>query len=158
MRMRSYGVFSLAALFCVTLLFAFVASAFAEETLEARRARLEAQLASIEQDIVEKRGVLSEKQQQRASLERDIGILDNQITIAQQQIKHRDITISKIRDDIGDKKTAIGEVDKKVLRSEQSLAQLIRRTREIDDVSLAELVVSGSITSFFEDIAVFESL
>ena len=133
-------------------------AATSAETLEERRARLEAQLASIEQDIVEKRGVLSEKQQQRASLERDIGILDNQITIAQQQIKHRDITISKIRDDIGGKKTAIGEVDKKVLRSEQSLAQLIRRTREIDDVSLAELVLSGSITSFFEDIDVFESL
>ncbi len=128
------------------------------ETLQERRARLEAQLADIEQDIVEKRGVLSEKQKMRTSLERDIGILDNQIGVARQQIKHRDLTIAKLRDDIGGKRTAIGDVDKKVLRSEQSLAQLIRRTREIDDVSLAELVLSGSLTNFFEDVDVFETL
>jgi membrane-bound lytic murein transglycosylase B len=128
------------------------------ETLEERRARLERQLAEIEQDIAQKRGVLSEKQKERTSLERDIAILDGQIALAQQQIRHRDLSIAKIRDDIGGKRVAIVEVDKKVVRSEQSLAQLLRRTREIDDTSLAELILSGSLTDFFEDIDVFETL
>ena len=128
------------------------------ETLEERRARLEQELVTIERDIVEKRGVLSEKQKERTSLERDIAILDGQIAVAQKQIKHRDLTISKLHNDIGEKKTAIGEVDKKVSRSEASLAQLIRRTREIDDVSLVELVLSGSLTDFFEDVDAFETL
>src|SRR3989344_2052140 len=128
------------------------------ETTQERRVRLERELAVIEQDIAQKRGVLSEKQRERTSLERDIAILDGQIGVAQQQIKHRNLTIGKIRDDIGDKKTAISEVDRKVTRSEQSLAQLIRRTREIDDVSLAELVLSGSLIDFFEDIDNFETL
>ncbi|MBI2610869.1 lytic murein transglycosylase [Candidatus Kaiserbacteria bacterium] len=128
------------------------------ETLEERRARLESQLVEIERDISEKRGVLSEKQKERASLERDIAILDNQIGVAQQQIKHRDLSISKLRDDISVKKSAIGEVDKKVSRSEQSLAQLIRRTHEIDDISLAELVLGGSLTDLFQDIDNYETL
>lgn len=133
-------------------------STLSSETLEERRTRLEAALTVIEQDIAEKRGVLSEKQKERASLERDISVLDGQITIAKKQIKHRDLTISKLRDDIGDKKQAIGEVDKKVTRSEAALAQLIRRTREIDDISLAEQVLSGSLIDFFEDIDIFETL
>ncbi len=128
------------------------------ETLQERRARLESQLAEIERDIVEKRGVLSEKQKERASLERDIAILDSQISVAKQQIKHRDLTISKLRDDITVKKTAIGEVDKKVSRSEQSLAQLIRRTREIDDTSFAELVLAGTLSDLFQDIDNYETL
>ena len=137
------------------LLFSAPALSFAE-TVEERRARLEQELAVIEQDIVQKRGVLSEKQKERTSLERDIAILDNQIAIAQQQIKHRDLTLSKIHDDIGDKQVAITELDKKVSRSATSLAQILRRTREIDDISLTELILSGSITDFFKDIDDFE--
>ena len=143
------------------VLLAFMCMAFGianAETLEERRARLETELAIIEQDIVEKRGVLSEKQKERTSLERDIAILDNQIGVAQQQIRHRDLTISKIVGDIGQKKTAIVEVDRKVSRSEQSLAQIIRRTREIDDVSIAGLLLAGSLTAMFQDIDTYEVL
>ncbi|PIR83800.1 hypothetical protein COU18_02335 [Candidatus Kaiserbacteria bacterium CG10_big_fil_rev_8_21_14_0_10_51_14] len=145
-----------AAAFLFVFIFPFTTDA--QETPEERRVRLEQQLAEIEKDIVEKRGVLSEKQRERTSLERDIAILDSQIAVAQQQIKHRDITIVKLRDDIGEKQSAIGQVDNKVVRSAQSLAQLIRRTREIDDTSLAEIVLSGTITDFFEDIDMFEVL
>lgn len=150
-------------LFVVLAILASIIVAFAPlissaETPEERRARLERELAAIEEDIVQKRGVLSEKQRERTSLERDIAILDGQIAVAQQQIRHRDLSLARIRDDIGDKQVAISELDKKVVRSEQSLGQLIRRTREIDDISLAELVLSGSLTDFFEDIDVFETL
>ncbi|RJR14385.1 hypothetical protein C4585_00285, partial [Candidatus Parcubacteria bacterium] len=128
------------------------------ETQEERRVRLQQELAAIEQDIAQKRGVLTEKQAERTSLERDIAVLDHQISIAQQQIRHRDLTISKIRDDIGDKQVAISELDKKVERSTASLGQLIRRTKEIDDISLAELVLSGSLTDFFRDFDDFQTI
>lgn len=157
-RMCIFLVAGIAAVTMLLFVFIFPFIADAQETPEERRVRLEQQLAEIEKDIVEKRGVLSEKQRERTSLERDIAILDNQIAVAQQQIKHRDITIVKIRDDIGEKQSAIGQVDNKVVRSAQSLAQLIRRTREIDDTSLAEIVLSGTITDFFEDIDMFEVL
>ena len=156
--MRGRGAFFLVLMLCCSLIAGSYPVLSASETLEERRARLESQLAEIEKDISEKRGVLSEKQKERTSLERDIGILDDQIAVAQKQIKHRDLTISKIRDDISVKKTAIGEVDKKVSRSEQSLAQLIRRTREIDDTSLAEVLLRGSLSELFQDIDNFETL
>ena len=150
--------FLLACLWASSLSFFLDTSHAVAETLQERRVRLEQELANIEKDIAEKRGVLSEKQKERASLERDIAILDDQIAVAKQQIKHRDLTIAKLRDDIGEKKNAIVQVDKKMARSEQSLAQLMRRTREIDDTSLAELVLSGSLTDFFEDVDDFEVL
>lgn len=146
---------SVYALMLFPILFPLIAHG---ETQEERRARLQQELAEIEKDIAEKRGVLSEKQKERTSLERDIAVLDNQIAIAQQQIKYRDLTISKIRDDIGDKQVAIVELDKKVERSSASLGQLIRRTREIDDTSFAELVLSSSLTDFFRDVDNFETL
>ena len=58
--------FVLCALMYVTM---FAAPFFTlAETMEERRIRLEQELAIIEKDIVEKRGVLSEKQKERTSL------------------------------------------------------------------------------------------
>ncbi|MBI4129011.1 MAG: lytic murein transglycosylase [Parcubacteria group bacterium] len=154
---RSGALFAVTAL-SVIVFFGLFPLSLNAETPEERRARLEQELVLIEKDIAEKRGSLSEKQKERATLERDIAILDDQIAIAKRQIKHRDLTISKLRDDIGDKKKAIGDVDKKAARSAQSVAQLIRRTREIDDISLAELMLSGSLTDVFADIDNFEMI
>lgn len=128
------------------------------ETMEERRLRLERELAVIEEDIAEKRGVLSEKQAERTSLERDMAILDHKIAIAAQEIRFRDITLSKIRDGITDKRVAISELDKKVARSEASLAQLIRRTREIDDLSLSHFILAGSLPEVFRDLDDFHTL
>ena len=52
------------------------------ETQEERRARLEAELATIEADINAKRGDLTVLQKERTSLERDIAILDTKIDAA----------------------------------------------------------------------------
>ena len=137
--------------FVLFVVFATAVFAFAE-TPEERRTRLEQELAKIEQDIVEKRGVLSEKQKERTSLERDIAVLDYQIEIAKTQIRHRDLAIARLRDEIGNKQSAIYELDKKVGRSEASLAQLIRRTRELDDRSLAEIILSDSLSRVFAEL------
>ena len=146
-------------LLALVLILAFSAPLLSlAETMEERRVRLEQELSVIEKDITEKRGVLSEKQKERTSLERDIAILDNQISIAQQQIRHRDLSISKIRDDIGGKQSAISELDEKFVRSTASLSRLIRRTREIDDTSLVELLLSGSLTEVFRDLDDFQTL
>ncbi|MBI5457086.1 lytic murein transglycosylase [Candidatus Kaiserbacteria bacterium] len=129
------------------------------ETPEERRSRLEQELAEIEKDIAAKKGNLTVLQRQRTSLERDVAILDAEIETAKLSIKQRDIAITKLRDGISDKQTAIVSVDQKVSKSEQSLAQLIRRTREIDDVSLAELALGeGSVTRFFEEVDNFEQI
>lgn len=123
------------------------------------RAALQAQLDQIERDIANNKGTLSELQKQRTTLERDISILDNKIKIAQQQIRQTDLTLRQIQTDITDKQQAMRLIDAKVEKGEESLAQILRRTREIDDVSIATLALaSGSISDVFQQIDNYESI
>lgn len=129
------------------------------ETNEERRTRLEQELAAIEADIQAKRGDLTELQKERTSLERDVAILDNKIHAAKLSIKQRDIAIEKIVDDITDKQSAIVQVDLRVAKSAESLAQLIRRTREIDELSLVELALGKeNVTMFLDEVDAFEQI
>jgi hypothetical protein len=128
------------------------------ETIEEQRTRLQAELDAIEKDIENKRGVLSEKQAERTSLERDVAILDTQISKAQLQIRYRDITLGQLGSDISSKESAINDLDAKVIREKGSLSQLLRRTREIDDMTLVELALGGSLSDLFEDIDNFEAI
>lgn len=151
---------------CAALLFALCfflvalpSFASAQVTDAQERAALQAQLDQIERDIANNRGTLSELQKERTSLERDIAILDNQIAIAQKQIRQTDLTLRQIQTDITDKREAIRLVDAKVERSQESLAQILRRTREVDDLSIATLALStGSISDIFQQIDSYQSI
>lgn len=128
----------------------------AQDMSAEQRAALQAQLDQIEKDIANNKGSLTVLQRQRTTLERDIQILDNKIRTAQLQIKQTDLAIKRLGTDISVKLTAIQQVDAKVEKGEASLAQLLRRTREIDDVALVEMALSKSASDFFEDIDSFE--
>lgn len=146
----------LSASFCVALAISTIAASVHAETSEERRARLEAELVSIERDIKEKRGNLEVLQRERTSLERDIAILDSKIDAAKLSIKQRDVAIKQIELDIGEKQTAIATLDVRVDKSEQSLAQLLRRTQEVDHISLVELALGeGTVTRFFDEVDSF---
>lgn len=122
------------------------------------RAALQAQLDQIEKEIAGNQGTLSELQKARTSLERSIAILDNKIKTAQLQIKQSDLTLAQIKESISEKQIAIRAVDEKVARGEKSLAVLLRRTREIDDLSLAELALGKNLDDFFRDIDDFQTI
>jgi len=136
---------------------AFALPVYADNAAD--RAALQAQLDQIEKDIANNKGTLSTLQAQRTTLERDIAILDNKIRTAQLQIKQTDLSLSKIKTDITSKQSAIVQVDAKVSKGQQSLAQILRQTREIDDTSIATLALaSGSISDVFQQIDQFETL
>ncbi len=122
------------------------------------RAELERQLAEVEQQIAANKGELTRKQGERQSLERDVAVLDAQIKDAKLAIRQRDLAIRKLTDGISDKESAIKVLDGKVVDGQQSLAQMLRRTREIDDISIAELVLGNSISDVFTEIDEFESV
>lgn len=143
---------------CAVLACALPACADAQTLSAEERARLQAELERVEQDIASNKGSLTELQRQRTTLERDIAILDNKIATAQLQIKQTDLALRQLQGGITDKQSAIREVDAKVARSADSLAQIIRRTREIDDMSMAEIVLGGSLTDLFRDIDDFEAI
>ena len=146
-----------AVLFCAGVVFVSPLAARAD-VIANQRAELERQLQQIEQDIASNQGVLTQKQKQRASLERDAAILDAKIKVAKLGIKARDLALKKIQSDIEDKEDAIRVVDGKVASEQDSLAQIIRRTREIDETTLVELALGGSITDVFNDIDTFQTI
>jgi membrane-bound lytic murein transglycosylase B len=158
MRMGRSTHVATTALFVSLFLF-FPSVSLAQVTNAQERAALQAQLDQIERDIANNRGTLSELQKQRTTLERDIAILDNKIKIAQQQIRQTDLTLRQIQTDITDKQQAMRLVDAKVEKGQESLAQIIRRTREIDDLSIAALALAtGSISDVFRQIDSYEQV
>lgn len=124
-----------------------------------RRAQLEAELSNLEKDIAAQQRILAEKQREGVSLERDIAILDAEISKAKLSIKARVISIQNLEDDIGEKKHTINTLSDKIDREFASLAQLIRKTDEIDSSSFVEVVLMNtSISEFFTDIDAFEAI
>ena len=135
---------------------------FAQESgdiVSSRRTQLEAELKKIEQDINAQKTILAEKQKESVSLERDVAILNAQISKAQLSIKARTLTIEKLSEDIGGKGKTITKLSDKMERERASLAQLIRKTDQIDTYSLVEVMLGGeSISEFFSDIDSFQSI
>ncbi len=125
----------------------------------ARRAALEKDLAELEIEIEAQQALLQDKQRDRVSYERDVAILEAQIEKTKLSIRARDIVISKINQDINGKEKVIGGLNEKLNREKESLSQLIRKTNEIDNISLVEIVLgTQNLSDFFEDIDSFDSI
>lgn len=122
-------------------------------TIDARRAELETNLADLEKEIDAQRSILQNKQRERVSLERDVAILDAQIQEAKLSIRARDISIEKLRTDIGGKQKLIGTLLDKMEGERRSLAQLVRKTNEVDQYSIVEVALAKeNISELFSDI------
>lgn len=154
--MRSSAIVFVVALFAFGTLFQ---SAMAQTTDAQQRAELQAELDRIEQDIANNKGTLSELQKRRTSLERDISILDTKIKTAQLQIKQTDLTVKKLQTNIREKQSSIVQVDSKISKQEEALAQILRRTRQIDDIPISTLILSsGSISDVFRELDDFNAI
>lgn len=150
---RIFGVLLLGVFLLVPV---FIVSA---ETESERKERLEAELAEVESQILKQQVLVEDKQLERQTLERDVAILDAQIEKAKLGIKARTIEIESLGGQIGDKVQVIGELGEKLDRQRESLAQLLRRTHEIDDYTLAEVVLTNTdLSSFFEDLDSFDAI
>ncbi|OHA20132.1 MAG: hypothetical protein A2849_03535 [Candidatus Taylorbacteria bacterium RIFCSPHIGHO2_01_FULL_51_15] len=123
------------------------------------RQQLEKQLADLEAQIAVQQNLLKQKQGESESLKRDIAILDAKITSAKLSIKARDIAIQNLTGDIGEKQTTINGLNEKLQREKLSLAQLIRKTNEIDNrPPIAVLLGEGSLSDVFEELDTFSTV
>ena len=126
------------------------ASAQTADSVVSRRTQLESDLKTLEIEIDAQRKILEEKQKQSVSLVRDIAIYDARIKESDLSIRARNITINNLIRDISEKEKTIGALSNKIDRERESLGQLIRKTRELDDGSLIELVLSNkNVSEFF---------
>lgn len=123
----------------------------------ARKAKLEADLAVIENEINVQKVVLDEKQKEGVSLERDVAILTAQIEKAKLDIKARNLSLQGLVDDIATKNHVIGVYSSTIATEQDSLSGLMRRTNELDNYSLVEVALSDKdITNFFSDLDNFQ--
>ncbi len=159
LKYRYVSIFLILVLFA-GLSFLSVANAqVGSDKINARRAALENELKNIESEIEGQKKVLEKKQRETVSLERDVSILNTQINKSRLGIKARNISIGGINSSISSKKSNIESLNEKLEREKQSLAQLIRKTNEIDSFSLVEVVLSNEdLSEFFADLDSFDAI
>lgn len=125
---------------------------------DAQKAALQAQLNEINAQISKNQGNLSQLQTQRTSLERDVAILDAKIRDAQLAIKARDLTILQLKGGIREKELGISVLDSRVVQGQESVAQMLRETRVIDDMSLAQIALAGNLQDLMQEIDDFQTI
>lgn len=129
------------------------------ETDEQRKARLENELQQVERQILTQRRLVEDKQLERQSLERDLDIIDAEISQAQLGIQARSVAITQLTSQIGDKEEVLIILEDKLEKQKHSLADLIRKTAVSDDMSLVELMLgSKKFSEFFTEVASLESI
>jgi hypothetical protein len=129
------------------------------ENAQADKARLESELSSLENEIAQKQKELEGQKGQSVSLSRDIAILTTQIKKSKLDIQSKNLTIKKLGGEITQKSKKIVSLNIKIEMEKESLAQLIRKEREIDNKSIASILLSSdTISDAYGDINTFASI
>ena len=137
--------------------FAQSATAITQNTDQ--KAQLQSQLDQIESEIAAQQKILDDQKTRSNSLSKEIATLDATIKKYQLDIKARNIAIQQLTDSIGDKQTTINQLSDKMQREKESLAEIIRRTSEIDSITIVDALLSKeNISGVFEDLSTFDSI
>lgn len=120
------------------------------------RVALERQLAQLEKDMAQTQSTINGLQAEGASLQRDIAILDGEIKKAKLQVQTTEIEIKQLANGIKVHGRTITSLNGKIDSERESLAQILRRTQEINDYTLVEAVFSSQdLSDFFADLDTF---
>jgi membrane-bound lytic murein transglycosylase B len=117
------------------------------------------ELAQTEADIAKWQSILDSTKQGTASLQQEAAVLNAKIKEAQAFIKKRNINIAQLGVDIQNKTATISVLESQIEKGHESLAQLLRKTNEIDQYSLPEVILGNqNISDFFSDIDTFQTI
>lgn len=128
---------------------------FAEQT----RAELESDLANLEAQIKALTGTIAQTKQQGVSLKNDITVLSKKIEQSKLKIQAHNKAISRINGTISEKNRSINVLDAKMDREKDSLAQIMRKTRYLEQYSVLDFgLQADSLSTFFSDADSFSTL
>jgi chromosome segregation ATPase len=120
------------------------------------REQLEKDLADLENQIKQLQGTITQTQAQKNSLSKDISLLSQKISQSKLKIQAHNKAISKLSENIAQKNSTIGELNAKVDREKESMSQIMRKTKYLDEYSLVTFgLQSKSLSTFFEDMDSF---
>lgn len=111
------------------------------------------ELKRLEEEERQLQASLNTQKSKSATIERDVNILTDQIKQAQLNINKKNVSISQIGQDIALKDQTVKQLNEKMDRGKDSLAQLIKKTNEYDNISLAEIVLAeDNLSDFFVNV------
>lgn len=129
------------------------------DNAQADKARLEAELAKLEKEIAAKQKELDNQKGQSVSISRDISILNSQIQKSKLDIKNKNLVIQKLGGEIVVKNKKIEALSTKIEKEKESLAQLLKKERQMDNKSILSLILSNeTISEAYGDIQKFATI
>ena len=101
----------------------------------------------------------SGEQAKGSSYKRDIALLTARINSAKADIKAKTILIQSLGNDIVGKQQHINDLEGHIAKGKQTLADILRKTNELDQVSMAKVLLSqDTISGFFKDVDSFQAV
>src|SRR3990167_9331827 len=132
-------------IFLIFCLFSGVSGSVFALTEEEQEAEWRAELAQTELDIAKWQGILDSTKANTASLKQEAAVLNAKIQKAKAFIKQKNVAISKLEKDIRD--------------GHESLSQILRKTNELDEFSLPEVILANKdISDFWSDLDTFQQV
>ena len=133
-------------------------SACTSETAGKSRAQLEGELEACNREIAQWTDTLNKTKQESASYSRDVALLTAKINAAQANIKAKNNQIASLSKDIAVKQSQINVLDTRISRGRAAIADILRKTNDINSYSLVEAVLSDkNLSEFFVDMDTYAS-
>ncbi len=147
------------AIFIVAIGFVLISVQGSPYVFAQSRAELEQELANLEAQIKALNGSITQTQAQKNSLSKDITLLNQKIAQSKLKIQSHNAAISRLSQNISEKNKTINVLDAKVEREKDSLAQIMRKTKYLEQYSLLDFgLQSKSLSTFFSDADSFSTL
>ncbi len=123
------------------------------------QAQLQADYDALQQEIARWQGILDETKAKASGIKGDISVLTAQINVAESTIKAKNIAIAQLASQINIKKQTLSDLQNKIDQGKESLAQIIRKTNELDAFTLPEVILGDqNLSDFYDDINTFDSV
>ncbi len=117
------------------------------------KAQLQADLDACNAEIAKWNDILANTKKNTASYATEVSALTAKIKSAQANINAKNIAIANLGKNITEKQSTINKLNEQIEKDRQSLAGLLRKTKEIDSFTLAEAMLSNqALSDFFADV------
>lgn len=132
---------------------------FAQALTDNRRAELQAQLDQLEKDIASNQATVDSLASQGKSLSNEVKTLNAQIKKSQLQVQATQVAIKGLNSSISIHQKTIGILTSHLDAEKESLAQILRKTNEIDQYSVVEIAFAkGDLSTMLGDLDSYVSL
>lgn len=134
------------------------ADACTSQTAGKSQAQLQADLEACNKEIAKWTDILNNVKRDSASYARDVAYLTAKINAAQANIKAKGIAIANLTKDIAVKEERITDLNQRLERGRMALAEILRKTNDVNSFSIAEAMLSNkNLSEFFVDVDTYAS-